>query len=75
MDDLAGAYLRIQGLKDGEEALQPLHRSADPIFDEATILPVHAHFIRQQGKTRLFDLSRQRCDQIIRYYGGLAGWC
>src|SRR5712692_4477462 len=68
-DDLVGGYLRIVAKKDGLVALQSLHRSDNPIFDEARVLPAHAHGIRISGKSLLFDLSRQRLDTLIKTYG------
>ena len=72
-DDLVGGYLRIVAKKDGVVALQPLHKSDNPIFDEARVLPGHAHGVRMSGETRLFPWTRQHLDTTIKKYGGLAG--
>jgi integrase len=71
-DDLVGGYLRIVAAKDGVVALQPLHKSDNPLFDEARILPAHAHGIRLTDGSRLFPWTRQWLDQVLKAYGALA---
>jgi len=68
VDDLdASGQLYVRGKKDGLEQLSPVHSSADPLYDETPLL-THAHGLRQSGKRIMFELSRQRYDQIIREY-------
>jgi len=71
-DDLVGAYLRILAKKDGTKALQPLHASENPVFDERT-LAAHAHGTQMQGETRLFPWTRQHLDTVLKHLGSLAG--
>jgi integrase len=56
--------------------LDPLARelSPNPIFDESA-LAIHAGMLRNAGKTKLFNISKQRCDQLIKKYGTEAGIC
>jgi integrase len=72
VDDVDGSYLHVKALKDGEERLEPLYCSADPLLDERQ-LAVHAHGIRQAGQSLLFGLSRQAWDLKMKALCGLAG--
>jgi site-specific recombinase XerD len=72
VDDVQHGYLRCNRLKGSRQQLQRLHTSANPVLDESA-LAIHAGMLRNAGQTRLFNLSRQRCDQLIRRYGAEAG--
>ena len=72
VDDVQNGYLRCNRLKGSKQQLQKLHLSTNPIFDESP-LAMHAHMSKIAGQKRLFKLSRQRCDQLIRKYGAEAG--
>ena len=69
----SGPVLRLQGLKGGLEQESTLHSSADPLFDEATALCLHAHGLKKIGERYLFTRCRQRHDQLIRQFGAEAG--
>ena len=72
VDDLdASGQLYVRGKKDGLEHLSPIHTSADPLLDQSA-LPVIVHGLKQSGKRIIFELSRQRYDQIIREYCSVA---
>jgi len=62
-------------LKENTPQLQPLHFSENALFDERA-LAVHAGQIAENSvlkDKRLFPMCRQRVDQLIKYYGPLAG--
>lgn len=71
-EDVDGAYINVNALKNGNSRLEPLHASADPLFDER-LLAVHAHGIRLQGESKLFPASRATADRWIKHYCALAG--
>lgn len=67
VDDIWNGELYVRAEKGGSIQISPLHKSADPLFDEMP-LSTHAFGIREAGQRSLFPLSRQRYDQIIREY-------
>lgn len=61
--------LSVKRLKKSNATCQPIHRDADPLFDETPLIEL----ARQNPNARLFPFSRQRADQFIRKYAELAG--
>jgi integrase len=66
--DICDGQLSMFRLKRSKATCQPIHRDADPIFDESPVLALAAN-----NRGRLFPFSRQRADQFIRRYAALAG--
>lgn len=66
--DICDGQLSVARLKKSNATCQPIHRDADPIFDESPVLE-----IAMNNRGRLFPFSRQRADQFIRRYAALAG--
>lgn len=71
-EDIDGAYINVNALKNGNSRLEPLHSSSDPLLDER-VLAVHAHGIRAAGGAKLFTMSRATADRQIKHYCALAG--
>jgi integrase len=65
--DICDGQLSVARLKRSEATCQPIHASADPIFDESPILELAANC-----NGRLFPFSRQRADQFIKRYASIA---
>ena len=68
--DVFNAQLRIERLKRSLPTVQPIHRDADPLFDETPLLELAR---KNPGKARLFKFSARRCDQFVKRYAELAG--
>lgn len=66
--DVCDGLVSVARLKKSNATCQPIHRDADPLFDESPLIELAA---RNPG--RLFPFSRQRADQFIRRYAALAG--
>lgn len=59
----------VRRLKGSRTTLQPVRRDDDPLFDETPIVA-----LAQERKTlRLFPVSRQHFDRLIKQYGANAG--
>ena len=68
-DVTADGRIIVRRLKGSNESIQPIRRDADPLFDESPILE-----LAQERKTlRLFEISRQHFDRLIKAYGAEAG--
>ena len=65
---IADGQLSVRRLKRSKATCQPIHRDADPLFDETPLLDM-----AKRNPGRLFPFSRQRVDQFIRKYAALAG--
>jgi integrase len=59
----------VRRLKGSNTTMQPIRRDADPIFDESPILAL----ARERKGLRLFEVSRQHFDRLIKAYGAEAG--
>jgi integrase len=66
--DIVDGQLSVQRLKKSKSTCQPIHKDADPLFDESPLLEMGT-----DNPGRLFPFSRQRVDQFIRKYGQIAG--
>lgn len=66
--DYCDGLFSVSRLKGSNGTIQPIHRDADPLFDESPVLQLAA-----KNRGRLFPFSRQRADQFIRKYAALAG--
>lgn len=66
--DVSDGQLFVQRLKRSKATLQPIHKDNDPVFD-CTMLEELA----KQTDGKLFNISRQRVDQLIKKYGTEAG--
>jgi integrase len=63
--DIQGDNIYIARLKGSKSGLQAIMVMDNPLLDESPI--------KNLGPGRLFPFYRQRCDQIIKFYGDLAG--
>ena len=68
-DVTADGNIIVRRLKGSHTTLQPIRRDADPIFDESPILEL----ARERRGLRLFEVSRQHFDRLIKMYGQEAG--
>jgi integrase/recombinase XerD len=59
----------VRRLKGSNESVQPIRRDADPLFDESPILEL----ARERKTLRLFEITRQHFDRLIKQYGSEAG--
>jgi integrase len=66
--DIVDGQVVIRRLKGSKSTVQPIHKDADPLFDETPVLTM-----AQKNPGRLFPFSRQRFDVVIKKYGALAG--
>lgn len=66
--DIADGQLSVKRLKKSKSTCQPIHRDADPLFDESPLLKMAA-----ENSGRLFPFSRQRADEFIKKYAERAG--
>ena len=67
--DLGTEQLIKQRLKGSLKTTQPIRRDADPVFDESPVLEL----ARERKGFRLFEVSRQHFDRLIKQYGKEAG--
>ena len=65
--DVVDGQLSVSRLKKSKATCQPIHRDADPLFDESPLLELAV-----KTKGRVFPFSRQRADQFIKRYAELA---
>jgi len=68
-DVTADGCLIVRRLKGSRETLQPIRRDSDPLFDESPLLEL----ARERRGLRLFEVSRQHFDRLIKAYGADAG--
>jgi integrase/recombinase XerD len=59
----------IRRLKGSNTSTQPIHRDADPVFDESPVIEL----AQERKCLRLWEVSRQRFDQVIKEFGAEAG--
>ena len=67
--DIQDGQISVKRLKHSNATLQPIHRDANPVFDCSPILALAI----ANPKARIFPFCRQRLDQIVKSYGGMAG--
>jgi integrase len=67
--DVTDGCVIVRRLKGSHTTLQPIRRDIDPLFDESPILEL----AKQRGSLRLFEVSRQHFDRLIKAYGAEAG--
>lgn len=65
--DIQGDNIYIARLKGSKSGLQAIMAVDNPLLDERPIKCL------AEKPGRLFPFCRQRCDQIIKFYGDLAG--
>jgi integrase/recombinase XerD len=68
-DVTADGNIIVRRLKGSNQSLQPIRRDVDPLFDESPILEL----ARERRSLRLFEVSRQHFDRLIKLYGTEAG--
>jgi len=68
-DVTADGNVIVRRLKGSNESIQPIRRDADPLFDESPILEL----ARERKTLRLFEVTRQYFDKLIKQYGEEAG--
>lgn len=59
----------VKRLKGSKETMQRIRRDNDPLFDESPILAL----AKERKTLRLFPVSRQHFDRLIKSYGTQAG--
>jgi integrase/recombinase XerD len=59
----------VRRLKGSNTTCQPIRRDPDPLFDESPILEL----AKERRTLRLFEISRQHFDRLIKTYGTEAG--
>lgn len=59
----------VRRVKGSNTTMQPIRRDADPVFDESRIIAL----ARERRGLRLFPISRQHFDRLIKLYGAEAG--
>jgi type 1 fimbriae regulatory protein FimB len=70
-ENFEGSKLIVKRLKGSLRTEQELASHENPLLDERAAM---FDFLRnQRGNQRLFPITRQRADQLIRRYGELAG--
>lgn len=57
--------LIVKRLKGSNRTTQPIRRDPDPLFDESGLIAL----AQERGSLRLFEISRQHCDRLIKAYG------
>jgi integrase len=67
--DTKQGTLIVQRLKGSLKTTQPIHVDADPLFDESPILAL----AKEKKGLRLFEVTRQNFDLLIKKYGREAG--
>jgi integrase len=67
--DVFDGKIRIKRKKGSLTTCHPIHIDIDPIFDASPVLQL----AMRCGDNKLFPISRQRMDQLIKKYGLLAG--
>lgn len=68
-DVTADGDVIVRRLKGSNTTMQPMRRDPDPLFDESPILEL----AQQRQTLRLFPISRQHFDRLIKQYGAEAG--
>ena len=68
-DVTADGQVIVRRLKGSHTTHQPIRRDADPVFDESPILAL----AQECGPRRLFEVSRQHFDRLVKAYGAEAG--
>ncbi|HEX4068185.1 MAG TPA: tyrosine-type recombinase/integrase [Acidobacteriaceae bacterium] len=63
-DFTADGSIILRRLKGSRTSVQPIHRDDNPIFDESPVLEL----ARTRKGLRLWEITRQRFDQIIKSY-------
>lgn len=59
----------VRRLKGSRTTMQPIRRDSDPLFDESPIIAL----AQERKGLRLFEISRQHFDRLIKQYGTEAG--
>lgn len=68
-DVTADGQVIVRRLKGSNQSIQPIRRDNDPLFDESPLLEL----ARERKGLRLFEISRQHFDRLIKAYGAEAG--
>lgn len=68
-DITADGHVIVRRLKGSHTTLQPIRRDSDPLFDESPIVEL----ARERKGLRLFEISRQHFDRLVKRYGREAG--
>lgn len=68
-DVTADGFVIVRRLKGSHTTLQPIRRDDDPLFDESPLLEL----AKERKGLRLFEVSRQHFDRLIKSYGAEAG--
>lgn len=68
-DVTADGCVIVRRLKGSHTTLQPIRRDADPIFDETPLVAL----AQERKGLRLFEVSRQHFDRLVKQYGAEAG--
>src|SRR3569623_1999768 len=68
-DITSDGHVIVRRLKGSNTTLQRIRRDSDPLFDESPIVEL----ARERGALRLFEVTRQHFDRLIKQYGSEAG--
>jgi integrase/recombinase XerD len=68
-DVTADGNVIVRRLKGSKTTMQPVRRDSDPLFDESPLLAL----AQERRGLRLFEVSRQHFDRLIKLYGIEAG--
>ena len=68
-DVTADGQVIVRRLKGSNVTMQPIRRDADPLFDETPLLKL----AQERKSLRLFEISRQHFDRLVKQYGAEAG--
>lgn len=67
--DITDGQVIVRRLKGSKKTMQAIRRDSDPLFDESPIVEL----ARERGALRLFEVTRQHFDRLIKQYGSEAG--
>jgi integrase/recombinase XerD len=68
-DVTADGHLIAKRLKGSLLTVQPIRRDTDPVFDESGLIAL----AQERGSQRLFPVSRQYLDKLMKQYCAMAG--
>jgi len=68
-DITADGHVIVRRLKGSNTTLQPIRRDSDPLFDCSPLIEL----ARERGTLRLFEVTRQHFDRLVKSYGLEAG--
>lgn len=67
--DITDGHVIVRRLKGSNTTMQLIRRDSDPLFDCSPLMDL----ARERGALRLFEVTRQHFDRLIKQYGAEAG--